>query len=93
MGKIYKRENWVPYELKLRNAEQRFFACEQLLQGQNWNGFVNRIVTCDKKLVHYDNPKRKIVIDDTSQSIDTLYRYVSVVFVSIRRKNRIKVSI
>ncbi|KYN39266.1 hypothetical protein ALC56_06343 [Trachymyrmex septentrionalis] len=28
---IQKQENWVPYELKPRNVERRFFTCEMLL--------------------------------------------------------------
>ena len=32
MGMIQKQGNWVPYELKPRDVERRFFACEQLLQ-------------------------------------------------------------
>ena len=31
MGIIQKQGNWVPYELKPRDVERRFFACEQLL--------------------------------------------------------------
>ena len=54
---IQKQGNWVPYELKPRDVERRFFACEELLQRQNWKGFLNRIVTGDEKWVHYDNPK------------------------------------
>ena len=53
------KEMGVPYELKLRDVERRFFACEQLLQRQNRQGFLHRIVTGDEKCVHYDNPKRR----------------------------------
>ena len=31
MGMIQKQGNWVPFELKPRDVERRFFACEQLL--------------------------------------------------------------
>jgi len=34
MGMIQKQGNWVPYELKLRDVERRFFTCEQLIQRQ-----------------------------------------------------------
>ena len=37
MGMIQKQGYWVQYELKLKNVEQRFFTCEQLLQKQNWD--------------------------------------------------------
>ena len=59
MGMIQKQENWVPYELKPRDVERRFFTCEQLLQRQNWKGFLHRIVTGDENSVHYDNSKHR----------------------------------
>ncbi|EGI65459.1 Mariner Mos1 transposase [Acromyrmex echinatior] len=34
MGIIQKQGNWVPYELKPRDVERRFFTCEQLIQRQ-----------------------------------------------------------
>ena len=40
---IQKQENLVPYELKPRDVERRFFGCEQLLQRQNRKGFLHRI--------------------------------------------------
>jgi len=36
---IQKQGNWVPYELKPRNVERRFFTCEQLIQRQQKKGF------------------------------------------------------
>ena len=39
MGMIQKQGNWVPYELKPRDVERRFFSCKQLLQRQNRKGF------------------------------------------------------
>lgn len=59
MGMIRKVGNWVPYQLKQRDVERRFFTCEQLLQRQKRKGFLHRIVTGDEKWVHYDNPKRR----------------------------------
>ena len=64
---IQKQGNWVRYELTPRNVERWFFACEMLLVRHKRKGFVHRIVfnfssqvtTCDEKLIHYDNPKRK----------------------------------
>ena len=58
MEMIQKQGNWVPYELKPRDVERRFFAYEQLLQRQNRKRFLPRIVSGDEKWVHYDNPKR-----------------------------------
>ena len=59
MGMIQKQGNWFPNELKPRDVERRFFACEQLLQRLNQKGFLQRIVTGDEKCVHYNNPKRR----------------------------------
>ena len=46
---IKKQGTWVPYDLKPRDVEHRFFACEQLLQRQKREGFLQRIVTGDEK--------------------------------------------
>ena len=59
MRMIQKQGNWVPYELKPRDIERRFFACEQLFERQKRKGFLHRIVTGDEKWIHYDNPKRR----------------------------------
>ena len=59
MGMIQKQGNWILYELRPRDVERRFFACEQLLERQNQKGFLHRIVAGDENWVHYDNPKRR----------------------------------
>jgi len=59
MGMIQKQGSWVPYELKPRDIERRFFTCEQLIQRQQRKGFLHRIVTGDEKWIFYDNPKKK----------------------------------
>lgn len=59
MGMIRKVGHWVPYELKPRDVERRFFTCEQLLQRHKRKSFLHRIVSGDEKWVHYDNPKRR----------------------------------
>jgi len=41
MGMIQKQGNWVPYELKPRDVERRFFTCEQLIQRQQRKGFLH----------------------------------------------------
>jgi len=56
---IQKQGNWVPYELKPRGVERRFFTCEQLIQRQQRKGFLHWIVTGDEKWIFYDNPKKK----------------------------------
>ena len=45
MGMIQKQGNWVPYELKSRDVERRFFARSQLLQRKNRKGILHCIVT------------------------------------------------
>jgi len=56
---IQKQGNWVPYELKPRNVERRFFTCEMLLARHKRKGFLHRIVTGDEKWIHYDNLKKR----------------------------------
>jgi len=36
---IQKQGNWVPYELKPKDVERRFFTCEQLFQRQKRKDF------------------------------------------------------
>lgn len=59
MGMIRKVGHWVPYQLKPRDVERRYFTCKQLLQRYKRKSFLHRIVTGDEKWVHYDNPKRR----------------------------------
>ena len=59
LGMIQKQRTWVPYDLKPRDVERRFFPCEKLLQRQKRKGFLYRIVTGDEKWIHYSNPKRR----------------------------------
>ena len=40
LGKIQKQGQWVPYELKPRDVEQRFVTCELLLQRQKRNCYL-----------------------------------------------------
>jgi len=50
----------VPYELKPRDVERRFFICEQLIRKQQRKGFLHRIVTGDEKWIFYNTtPRRK----------------------------------
>jgi len=46
---IQKQGNWIPYELKPRNVERRFFTYEMLLARHKRKGFLHRIVTGDEK--------------------------------------------
>ena len=58
-GYIEKQGNWVPHEFKPRDAEKWFCMSEMLLKRHKKKSFLHRIVTGDKKWIHYDNPKRK----------------------------------
>ena len=58
-GYIWKQGNWVPRELKPRDVERRFCMSEMLLERHRKKSFLYRIVTGDKKWIHYNNPKRK----------------------------------
>ncbi|KYM78871.1 Midasin [Atta colombica] len=50
MGMIQKLGNWVPYELKPRNFERRFFTCEQLIEVEHnsTNPFPPEDKTCEE---------------------------------------------
>jgi len=49
MGMLQKQGNWMPYELKPRDVERRFFTCEQLVQRQQRKDFLHWIVTGNEK--------------------------------------------
>ena len=59
LGMIHKQGTWVPYDLKPRDVERRFFASEQLLQRPKRKGFLHCMVTDDEKWIYYSNPKRR----------------------------------
>ena len=58
-GYIQKQGNWVPHELKPRDVERWFCMSEMLLKRHKKKSFLHRIVTGDKKWIHYDNLERK----------------------------------
>ena len=58
-GYIQQQGNWVPHELKPRDVERRFCMYEMLLERHKKKSFLHRIVTRDKKWMHYYNLKRK----------------------------------
>ena len=49
----------MPYELKPRDVERRFFTCEQLIQRQQRKGFLHRIVTGDGYSTTTSSKKKK----------------------------------
>ena len=61
-GLIQKQGTWVPYDLKPRDVERRFFACKQLLQRQKKEGFSSS--HCDEwwKMDSLQQPKEKKVM-------------------------------
>ena len=73
---IQKQGNWVPYELKPRDVERRFFTREQLIQRQR-KGFLHRIVTGDEKWIFYDNPKKKKYYAKPGQSLPSTLTSIS----------------
>ena len=69
MGMIQKQGNWMPYELKPRDIERRFFTCEQLIQRQQRKSFLHRIMIGDEKWIFYDNLKKKKYYAKPGQSL------------------------
>ena len=59
IGIIRKSGNWLPHELTEKDIQRQKIIREFLLQRQKIKGFLRRIVTGDRKLIHYDNQKRK----------------------------------
>ena len=59
LGMIRNQGTWVPYDLKPRDVERRFFACKQLLQRKRRKSFLHHIVTGDEKWICYSHPKRR----------------------------------
>ena len=59
LGMIQKQVTSVPYHLKPKDVNRRFFACGQLLERQKRKGFLHRIVTVDEKWIYYRSPKRR----------------------------------
>ena len=72
-GFIQKQTNWVSYEWKPRDLERRFCMFEMLLDAIKENNFY---ITCDEKLIHYDNPKRKISYVKPGQPDESTPKYL-----------------
>ncbi|KAF2362805.1 Transposase type 1 [Trinorchestia longiramus] len=56
--KVKKLDKWVPHELNENQKLRRFEVCSMLSLRNTNDPFLDRIVTCDKKWVLYDNRKR-----------------------------------
>lgn len=59
LGMVNKLDLWLPHELTEKNLKDRLNACETLLNRNNTDPFLKRLVTGDEKWILYDNFKRK----------------------------------
>jgi len=59
MGKIQKEGRWVPHELFEDKENQRYDTALILLSKYRKKDFLHKIITDDKKWIHYDNPRRR----------------------------------
>jgi histone-lysine N-methyltransferase SETMAR len=58
MGKSKKLHKWVAHELSENQTNRRYEVCFTLLLRNKNDPFLDRIVTCDEKLILYDNRRR-----------------------------------
>lgn len=58
MGKVKKRDQWVPHELNENQKNRRFDVSSALLLRNEEEPFLHRVVTCDEKWILYDNRRR-----------------------------------
>ena len=57
IGKVSRAGVWVPHNLFEVNKANRSNTCKLLLQQHKTEPFFDRLITGDKKWVHYDNVK------------------------------------
>ncbi|XP_045542116.1 histone-lysine N-methyltransferase SETMAR-like [Papilio machaon] len=57
IGKIKKLDKWVPHELNDRQCKVRVKTCLALINRHTNEAILNRIVTCNEKLILFDNCK------------------------------------
>ena len=57
IGKVKKLGKWVPHELGERERASCFEVCSMLFLQNSNDPFLDRIVTCNKKWIIYDNNK------------------------------------
>jgi len=54
-----KLDVWVPHKLSVRNMMDRINICDTLLQRNEIEPFLKRMITGDEKWITYDNPLEK----------------------------------
>lgn len=59
LGFVYKWCRWVPHELSERNLADRIFVSSSLLARNQYEPFLDRLVTGDEKWIVYNNVVRK----------------------------------
>lgn len=74
---IENQGNWVPYDLKLIDAERGLFACSQLLQRPKRKGLVQCVIMTKETWVLYHDPNQKSHRDGL---IMVLRRFLSRIF-------------
>ena len=67
-----KLDVWVPHELTQKNLMDRISICESLLNRNNIDPFLKRMVTGDEKWVTYDNVKRKRSWSNRGEPVQTV---------------------
>ena len=58
-GMVNRYDVWVPHNLSDKNLMDRVFACTLLLNRNDNDPFLKRLVTGDEKWIVYNNAKRK----------------------------------
>lgn len=58
MGKTWKLNKWVPYDLSDEQKQLRASICSILLIRHNTAQFFKQLVTCDEKWIVFDNSVR-----------------------------------
>ena len=59
LGMVNRYDVWVPHNLSDKNLMDRVFACTLLLNRNDNDPFLKRLVTGDEKWIVYNNAKRK----------------------------------